>query len=243
MTLTGSESVRAAMSTAATVLAATPSSPGMSRSAPPSTSSSAIAMPLRNGGLGLGPGERVLLVDPPAAAPDLVRAQLLRGGGVHREVEQPAAGADRAGQRADRRAAGLGQLEHPGGGLGRVRRDAGVGDAVLAGEHDDAGAVGVPGRRGALRAGQPDGQLVEPAERVGGAGQRVEPLPGRGRGLGVERLDEGGQRVQVELCGHGVPPSMPAGDATRPSSAPTHPRHRPPRPRAGAAGGKGRAAR
>ena len=48
ITLTGSESVRAATSTAATVLEATPSSPGMSRSAPASTSSSAIAMPLRN---------------------------------------------------------------------------------------------------------------------------------------------------------------------------------------------------
>ena len=26
---------------------------------------------------------------------------------------------------------------------------------------------------------------------------------------------------EVELCGHGIPPSMPAGDAIRPSCAPT----------------------
>ena len=172
-------------SVAATVVLPMPMSPGTSRSAPASISSSATAPPARQRGLDLLGGQRVLAVDrpgrrgvpcaapPPAGTParssstprssTRTRAPCARASTV-------TAAPPRRNSRTISAVTCRGYAE-----TGAVP----VGDAVVAREHarppPTPAAVGC-GR--ALDAGQPDRELLEPAQRAQRLGQPVEPVAG-----------------------------------------------------------------
>ena len=121
-TATGSAFVSAATKTAAAVVFPIPMSPAISRSAPASTSSSAMRRPAAIARGGLLVGQRVLDGDIAAAAPHFVGADLLRGRvGVDRQVRDPHRRTGDVGQRVDRRPAGVDVGDHLGGHFRRVR--------------------------------------------------------------------------------------------------------------------------
>jgi hypothetical protein len=102
---------------------------------------------LDRGGCFLGV-ERVFDRDVAAAAPHLVRADRRRQrlGGIHRDVDHPHACPCRLGEHVDGRASCVEIGDHLRGDLGRIGGYARGGDAVVTGEHHDAGALKLPRR-------------------------------------------------------------------------------------------------
>ena len=138
--------VRTAISVAAGVVLPMPMSPGIRRSAPASISSSAIVHAGLERLLGLVAGQRRSDREVVAAA-----AHLERGDGVAgrpppssaqststADVDDAHGRAVRLGEDVHRGAAGEEVEHHLRGDLGRVGAHAGLGDAVVAGEHHDA---------------------------------------------------------------------------------------------------------
>ena len=105
-----------------------------------------------------------------------------------------------AAELVDRGAAGDEVLHHLRGHRGRIGRNAARGDAVIAGEDQGARMV-EPRRVPRLPGGEPDRQLLEPAESAGGLGQLR--LAGRRRGAGLEigARQMGQQRADlIQIC-------------------------------------------
>ncbi len=120
---------------------------------------------------------------------------------VERHLVDAQVGVGEAGKLVHRRPAGDEVLHHLRRHLRRIGGDAARGDAVVAGEDRDAralhGGFGPP-----LPGGQPDRDLLQPAERTGGLGELGLPLLGqRGRlQVGTRHL---GQEFQDFLEGDG----------------------------------------
>ena len=149
---TGSESVSAAINVVAAVVFPIPISPAISRSAPASTSSSAIRRPASMADASLFAGQRVFDGDVSAAPPHLVRTDRRRQRlfGIDRDVDHPYGGPGRLGQRVDRGTARVEVRDHLRRDLRRVCRDPHRGDAVVAREHHHAGPRKLPRRAHAL---------------------------------------------------------------------------------------------
>ena len=160
-----------------------PMSPAISRSAPASTSSSAIWRPASIASRVSSLGKRVLDRDVAAAAPHLVGADLLRQRlSVDREVDDPHRRARDLGQRVDRRAARVDVGHHLGGDLGREGRYPRPGHAVVTGEHHDPRALELRWWTMPLARRHPDRQIFEPAQGAAGLGQGVLAGAGCRRG-------------------------------------------------------------
>src|SRR4029453_16084203 len=109
-------------------------------------------------------------MDRATAPADLERCDLRRDSSevvVDAEVEHTNVDTVLCGEHRDARLADQERVDHGGrDGLG-VGRDAMVGHAMVAGEYDGADPVDRSGRHLALRRGDPDGQIPEPAESAG----------------------------------------------------------------------------
>ena len=108
---------------------------------------------------------------------------------LERQLEHAQRNVEGLADLIDRRAAGGEIGDHRLGDRGRIGRDALGDDAVIAGEDGDQRRVDVGGA--ALPAGEPFGDVLQPAERTGGLGQLGLPRP--------RRVDRGCRRVPAWL--------------------------------------------
>ena len=125
--------------------------------------------------------------------------------GGHPHVDHRDLGAGLRRERVDHRPAGQEVGDHLGGHLLRPRADPLRVHAVVGGEHRDAGRLGQRRRAAARQPGQPDGHLLEHAERAARLGHPVLPFPCGGHRLGVgrgDRRDQVGERVHWCLPWH-----------------------------------------
>ena len=172
-----------------TVVLPMPMSPAISRSAPASISSSATALPAASAAAtssAVSASSRWIAPEPrrTLCAAHLGR-QVVGQVVVDAEVEHPHPGAVRPRQHGDGRAAAQELAHHRRRHLPRVRRHGpDRRDAVVAGEHHHATRPSRRPRVGrALDPGQPDGQLLEPAQRARAAWPSPSSrLPGLGPG-------------------------------------------------------------
>ena len=138
------------------------------------------------------------------------------GVGVERcadtHVHHGHARADLPGEGVDDRSARQEVRHHLRRDLLRPRRDALGVDAVVA--REDRDGRGLRQRRRALPgdAREGDGEVLDAAERAAGLGHAVEPVLGRGPGLGTDGAD-GRNRLDDDLGGIGHPPSRPRASA------------------------------
>ena len=147
-TATGSVSVSAAINVVAGVVLPMPMSPAISRSAPASTSSSAIRRPasiaattssaVSASSTAMLPLQRRTLCAPIDGGQRL--------GGVDRDVDDPHGRTREVGQHVDRGAAGVEVRHHLRGHLGGICGHARGGHTVVAGEHDHPRALELPWR-------------------------------------------------------------------------------------------------
>ncbi len=147
-----------------------PMSPGISRSQPLSTSSSAIVRPSSKAASNSAWAERVLAVDAAGRRADPV-------------IDDPDGGAGLAGEHVDRRAAGGEVRDHLRRDLGWVGGDAVLGNAVVGGDDHDPDALERMRGAGPLHRADPGGELLEPAERAGRFGELEPGVRGPACGL------------------------------------------------------------
>ena len=168
----GSRPVSHAARHVAGVVFAMPMSPPTSTVTPAAAASRAIRRPASSAVASAACLERGLADEvrrrPQAGAQDpRVVAAARRDAGI----DEPQVGSDAAREHRDRGAAGGEGVEHLGGHGLRIRADALLRDAVVGGSYDDQRAH--LGDRAAGDAGEPHGELLEPAEAALGLQQHA----------------------------------------------------------------------